>query len=137
MWPFGKRVGSPQPEDVSCGEMIARYDVKSEHWRFRRDGVEFYLSGIPFNIMAFEWSKDVLTVIHCLDGDIRARVMECLESWPCDKTKAEILSVSVDLDKFSESKTLNVMFVGDESWGDFSVEVIVTDGRIVDVYGGD
>jgi hypothetical protein len=137
MWLFGKKVTSLQPGDVSRGEMTARYDVNSKHWAFRSDGVEFNLSGIPFNELAFDWAKDVLAVIRSLDDQIRARVRECLESWPCDKTKAEILSVSVDLDKFLESKTLKVAFVGDESWGDFGVEVIITDGRIVDVYGGD
>ena len=34
-------------------------------------------------------------------------------------------------------RTLDVAFGGDETWGDFGVNVIVTDGAIVDSYGGD
>jgi hypothetical protein len=61
--------------------------------------------------------------------------MECIGDWPCDKTKAEVLSVH--LDDYESSKTVDVAFAGDESWGDFGVNVIINDGKIEDVYGGD
>jgi hypothetical protein len=135
MWPFGKKVSSPPPEDVTSGELMARYDVKLKHWAFECEGIEFNVSGIPFNQSAFGWAKEACKAIHSLDDEIRARVVQCLEGWPCDKTKAEILSV--DLDDYVESQTIDVAFVGDDSWGDFGVNVIITGGKIADVYGGD
>src|SRR4051794_23675503 len=135
MWPFGKKTTAPPPEDVKGDGMTARYDVKLKHWIFVFDGLEFNLSGIPFNAAAFGWAREAAAVIRSRDKPIRSRVMECLEGWPCDKAKAEILSV--DLDDYAESKTLDIAFVGDESWGDFGVNVIITDGEIVDAYGGD
>ena len=115
--------------------MTARYDAKLRHWAFELDGIEFNLSSVPFDENAFEWAKQASAVIRALDGQIRARVFECLQSWPCDKTKAEILCV--DLDEYGKSKTIDLAFVGDETWGDFGVNVIITDGKIVDAYGGD
>jgi hypothetical protein len=135
MWPFGKRTSNPPPEDVLSGEMMARYDGKLKYWVFQCDGVEFNLSGIPFNQRAFDWAREARAIIRSLDGQMRARVTQCLEGWPCDKTKADILSV--DLDDYAESKTMDIAFIGDESWGDFGVNVIITDGKIVDAYGGD
>jgi hypothetical protein len=135
MWPFGKKTSSPPPEDVTRGEMTARYDAKLKHWVFQCDGIEFNLSGIPFDQRAFDWAREACAAIHSLDDHMRSRVVQCLEGWPCDKTKAEILSV--DLDDYAESQTIDVAFVGDDSWGDFGVNVIITDGKIADVYGGD
>ena len=135
MWPFGKKETSPPPEDVSRGGLTARYDAKLKLWAFELDGIEFNLSGVPFDENAFEWAKQASAVIRALEGQIRARVVECLQSWPCDKTKAEILYV--DLDEYGKSKTIDLAFVGDETWGDFGVNVIIIDGKIVDAYGVD
>jgi hypothetical protein len=135
MWPFGKKIISPPPEDVNGDGMTAHYDVKLKHWIFHFDGVEFNLSGIPFNVAAFGWAREAAAIIRSQGSHIRSRVMECLEGWPCDEAKAEILSV--DLDEYSDSKTFDIAFVGDESWGDFGVNVIIADGKIVDAYGGD
>jgi len=132
MWPFKEQ---PPPPDVSNGQMTARYDVKLKHWFFQCDGIEFNLSDVPFDQRAFDWAKEAVGIIRSLDAQIRAQVTECLEEWPCDKSKAEILSV--DLDEYAESKTMDVAFVGDDSWGDFGVNVIITNGKIVDAYGGD
>jgi hypothetical protein len=62
-------------------------------------------------------------------------VVECLQGWPGDPAKAEILHV--DLDEYGASKTLILSLVGDETWGDFGVEVVIAGGKIVDAYGGD
>ncbi|MDB6024441.1 MAG: hypothetical protein JWM68_664 [Verrucomicrobiales bacterium] len=115
--------------------MTARYDAQLEQWAFECDSIEFNLSGIPFNEMAFDWAKEASATIRVLNSEIQSRVMESLEDWPCDKTTAEILCV--DLDEYGQSKTMDVAFVGDESWGDFGVNVIITNGRIVEAYGGD
>jgi hypothetical protein len=135
MWPFGKTKASLAPDDVSRGELTARYDRQLRRWSFKVDGIEFNLVGIPFNEAAFDWARECSGVMRASHVEIRARVMEFLEDWPCDKTKAEVLCV--DLNKFGESRTMEVAFVGDDSWGDLGVNLIITDGKIVDVYGGD
>jgi hypothetical protein len=115
--------------------MTAKYDVLLEYWEFEYGGLEFHIRGIPFNEAAFEWARRAASVIRTLDAEIRERVMECLQGWPCDKTKAEVLCV--DLDEYGKSKTIDLAFTGDDSWGDFGVNVIITNGKIVDAYGGD
>jgi len=135
MWPFHKQRSAPPPAEVSKDGFTARYDPKLKHWAFEHEGIEFNLSGVPFDEQAFGWAKEASTVLRTLDGQIRSRVTECLEGWPCDQAKAEILCV--DLDEYGEGKTLDVAFVGDETWGDFGVNVIITEGKIVDAYGGD
>jgi hypothetical protein len=134
MWPFGGKSRNPPPEDVTAGGMTARYDAKLKHWVFQCDSIEFNISGIPFNQAAFDWAKEGATTIGSLETEIRARVVKCLGD-SGDRTKAEILSV--DLDDYTNSKTMNIAFVGDESWGDFGVNVVIANGKITDVYGGD
>ena len=133
MWPFKKSKATPP--DVSCGDMTARYDALLEHWEFQWAGFDFHIRGIPFNQEAFHWAREVAPVIRQLEPEIHASVMECLREWPCDKTKAEVLCV--DLDDYAEDKTIVVAFTGDDSWGDFGVDVTITDGKIIAADGGD
>jgi hypothetical protein len=133
MWPFGKKTSLPEP--VSRGEMTAQYDIRRKGWVIPWDGIEFYLPGLSFNESAFEWAKEAAPVIRALDDKIRIRVTKCLEHWPCDKTKTHISCVY--LDAYQESKSLDLDFLGDESWGDLGVNVIIKDGKIVDAYGSD
>jgi len=115
--------------------MVARYDRSLKSWVIECDSLEFYLPGASFNESAFDWAKEAASVIRSLDDKIRVRVMKCLEGWPCDKSKAKISHVY--LDKYQESQSLDLDFIGDESWGDFNVNVIIKNGQIVDAYGGD
>jgi hypothetical protein len=134
MWPFKKSKATP-PADFTRGDITAKYDERLEYWEFELDGLEFHIREIPFNEAAFDWAREAAPVIRRLTAEIRTRVMECLQDWPCDKSKAEILCV--DLDDYGKSKTIDIAFTGDDSWGDFGVNVIITDGKIVDAYGGD
>src|SRR5262245_27387714 len=58
MWPFASKPKVPPPADVIHGGVTAHYDVKFKYWSFNFDGLEFKLSGIPFNPMAIEWAKE-------------------------------------------------------------------------------
>jgi len=114
--------------------MTAYYDELLESWAFQWAGIEFNITGIPFNQDAFDWAREVASMIRTLDAEILARIMDCLEDWPCDKTKVEVLYV--DLDDYEKSKTVDIAFTGDNSWGEFGVNVIITDGKINDAYNG-
>ena len=72
MWPFKKAKVIPP---VSCGDMTARYDKKLEYWEFECGGLEFHISGIPFNEAAFDCAREVVPVIRRLDAEIRERVI--------------------------------------------------------------
>jgi hypothetical protein len=135
MWPFSKKNSTPPPRDFFKDGMTSKYDIKLKTWSFENESIEFNLSGIPFDENAFQWSKEASAIIRKLDNEIKGKVMECLEGWPCNKTTAKILVVN--LNDYRESKSMDIAFVGDETWGDFGVNVIVTNGQIVDVYGGD
>jgi len=133
MWPFGSKPSLPEP--ISRGDTTARYDGQLKGWVIVRDGIDFNLPGPLLDDSAFDWVKEAASVIHGLEAEIRARVMDCLVEWPCDKTKAKISCVY--LDEYPGTKTIDLDFLGDESWGDLGIHVIVGDGRIVNAYGED
>lgn len=135
MWPFGKSKSSPVPPSVTRGDMTARYDPKLKEWSFECEGIEFGLSGVLFNEEAFNWARESVGTVRTLNDDIRNRVLSSLVGVPCNKSKARILCVN--LDEYTNDKTLEVTFIGDESWGDLGIDVVITDGKIVGVYGGD
>jgi len=134
MWPFNKFKKTP-PTDVTCGDMTARYNTNLECWVFEFRGIDFQINGVPFNEAAFGWAREAASIIHVLRAEIDSKVQGCLEDWPCDKSKAEILHV--DLGDYAETKTITLAFTGDDSWGDFGVDVTITDGKIVAADGGD
>jgi hypothetical protein len=134
MWPFKKSRAEP-PAPFSRGDMTARYHEVLKVWEFSLDAVDFNIAGLPFNEAAFDWAREAIPTIRKLNEEIRAKVMDYLEDSPCDKTKAKMLVV--DLDDYGTSKTIMIAFTGDESWGDYGIDVIIEDGKIVDVSGGD
>jgi len=135
MWPFSKKADKPRPAEVHCGGITAHYDTQFHKWAFRLDGTEFTFNGGQFDPVVINWARESSETIRSLDGPLRACVVEWLKEWPCDHSKVEI--IAVDLSMYAESKTFDVSFSGDESWGDFGVNVIVKDGQIFDSYAGD
>jgi hypothetical protein len=135
MWPFSQKNSIPSSGEFSKDGMTAKYDSKLKEWAFENEGIEFSLSGTSFDENAFQWSKEASAIIHKLEAQIKGKVMECLKDLPYNKAAAKILVVN--LDGYRESKSMDIAFVGDETWGDFGLNVVVTNSQIEDVYGGD
>lgn len=135
MWPFRKKPVIPPPADIVQGEDRAQFSTTLDHWGFEIDGTEFTLSGRMFDPQAFTWARTALADMRRLQPEIDQRVLRVLDGWPCDTATRELLSVS--LDDYASEGQINLAFVGDDSWGDFGVNVILAGGKIVDAYGGD
>jgi hypothetical protein len=135
MWPFSKKRETIVPDDVVFEGNRARYSSTLDCWELTLDDVDFTCSGISFDTRVFGWADAALSVIRRLEEEIDKRVIKELEGWPCDVSKRELLCVA--LDAYTESRTLDLSYVGDDSWADFGVNVIIRDGVIEDSYGGD
>jgi hypothetical protein len=135
MWPFRKKLVLPPPADIVHGDDRAQFSTTLDHWEFEIDGTEFTLSGRTFDSQAFSWAITALADMRRLQPEIDQRVLQVLDVWPCDVETRELLSVS--LDDYASEGRFDLAFVGDDSWGDFGVNVILAGGKIVDAYGGD
>lgn len=135
MWPFRKKPVLPPPDDVIVGNDRATYDPQTDQWEWVLEGVEFTLSGRDFDPAAFQWARTGLKDIQQLQPTLEDRVLEQLKGWPCNPATQRLLCVS--LDDYASDHELDLAYVGDESWGDYGVNVILVDGNIVDVHGGD
>ena len=134
MWPFRKKQVQPPP-NVRSGDDRAWFSATLNQWEFEIDGTEFRLSGRDFDDRAFAWAREAILSIKQLKEEIDKHVFQELEGSPCDATTRALLTVSLD-DYCSEGK-MELAFVGDDSWGDFGVHVIVADGTVLESYGGD
>lgn len=117
------------------GDDWAKYSTTLEEWEFELDGTEFTLSGREFDPQAFEWARTALVDMRRLLPEIDREVLKNLDGDSCDVSTRELLSVS--LDDYASKGEINLAFTGDDSWGDFGVNVILAGGKIVDAYGGD
>ena len=135
MWPFRKKPVLSPPEDIVLGNDRASFSTSLDQWEFEIEGMEFNLSGRDFDNRAFTWAREVAASIKQLEPEIDRQVLEVLDGWPCDISKRRLLSVC--LDNFASEGQFDLAFVGDDSWGDFGVDVIIADGKIIEAYGGD
>lgn len=97
--------------------------------------MEFRLTGRDFDCRAFDWAREAILSIRQLDEQIDKHVLQELEGSPCDAAKRQLLAVS--LDDFSPEGKIELAFVGDDSWGDFGVHVVLAGGKVLESYGGD
>ena len=134
MWPFNKKEVQPSLNIIS-GDDRAWFSTALNHWDFEIDGIEFTLSGRSFDSRAFGWAREAISSIHCLESEIDKHVLNVLEGSSFDVATRHILSVS--LDDYSSEGQLDIAYVGDDSWGDFGVNVIVANGKVIEAYGGD
>lgn len=133
MWPFKK--SPPPPAPVSRNGLTATYNADLKRWTFCCEGIEFWLSGATFREAAFDWAGDAAATVRELADQIRPHVKEELDGCLADPRKAHISRI--DLDEYPGAQTLSVEFVGDETWGDLGVEVVITRGVVVASYAGD
>ena len=117
------------------GGVTARYRPEFSHWVVTRDGLEFWFSGPSFPVAAFDWTREAGATVRALGDELRREVDTHFEELECDRTTAKI--IGIDLTEYPASRTLDVAFGGDATWGDIGINVIVTDGAIVDSYAGD
>src|SRR5690349_1654423 len=118
MWPFDL-LKPTLPSNVSCGDMTAHYDGQMWCWKFQWDGLDFTLRGIPFNQDAFRWAREIAPAIRKLGPEIFARISEHLAKWPCDLKSAHIYCVQ--LDDYGKERTIEIMYMGDDSWPEIPV----------------
>jgi hypothetical protein len=135
MWPFTKKSSAAQPSVISSDGIQARYNPRLKLWSFHFAGMDFNVSQIEFDVRAFGWAAEAAATVNLMRPRMMPVVAKWLEGWPCDHSTAHILSV--ELSKYGDSKTMDVDFIGDDSWGDFGVTVVIRDGEIVDSYAGD
>lgn len=135
MWPFCKKQVLPPPEDIVMGGDRASFSTSLDQWEFEIDGTEFTISGRDFDNRAFTWARETAASIKQLKSEIDRQVLEVLYGWPCDVSTRRILSVC--LDDFASERQAELAFVGDDSWGDFGVNVIIAGGKVIEAYGGD
>lgn len=135
MWPFRKKTPNPTPEDVVEGEIRASYHPDLEHWEFQIETIEFTLAGRQFDRNAFGWARETSEWMTLLAKEIDQSVLSELEGFRGNIMSRQLLSVC--LDDFAEKREAALAFVGDETWGDYGIDVILADGKVLGANCGD
>jgi len=135
MWPFRKSDHAPALARRLGDDVVARYNAELHVWSFRHKGVEFSVSSSQLRDDTLIRADESLAIVRSLDRDLRKKVEEELADWPCDKSKTHV--ALIDLGDFVTPELIEVTLVGDESWGDLAVDVVVKEGEITDVIVGD
>jgi len=135
MWPFFRKTTVQAPPNIISGDDRAWFSTTINQWEFKIDGTSFTLSGREFDSRAFTWAREAISSISRLESEIDRHVLEVLDGSPFDVATRHILSVR--LDDYSTAGSFDIAYVGDDSWADFGVNVIVANGKVIEAYGGD
>jgi len=99
------------------------------------EGIDFTISNRPFDREVLDWAREACVMIRQLDADIHQAVSDCIAVWNFPADGRELLNVS--LDGYADNETLELGFCGDDSWGDYTLDVLITAGRVTGSSGGD
>ncbi|WP_218933812.1 hypothetical protein [Rubripirellula lacrimiformis] len=77
---------------------------------------------------------DLRTWISNLQTEIDAIINEHVADWGLERDDREI--VAIDVSRLATENQVDVAY-GCEQWADYGVNIVITNGRITESYGGD
>lgn len=113
------------------------YDPNHESWEFHYRETDFVVYQPQFTFPPKEELDNIINDVVELTPEMIERITSW---WRENGTKANTgqgLSYMIELGKFSEEKTIHIMWSGDDSWGDMGVEYTIKDRRVIDESWGD
>ena len=136
MWPFSKKARDKPTPTIKVGETLIKWDNDFHWWEFAIDGEFYSLSDNPvFDSKIIDNLPKVHQWINDLETDIDKEVSKQLEGWCEWGGKKHV--ISIDVSWLIEKDQVDVSYAGDDSWGDFGINVVITGGEIDHVYAGD
>ncbi|MCZ6834650.1 MAG: hypothetical protein O7G85_02655 [Planctomycetota bacterium] len=136
MWPFSKpNQDNPLPT-IKVGDLIIKWDKSVGCWEFEIDGIHYDLIHNPvFDPQIIDELPKIRQWINALEAEIDKAIAEQLDGWCEWDGKKDLFSIDVSC--LLEKDQVDVSYSGNEKWGDLGVNIVITDGKIVDVYSGD
>ncbi|QDT03048.1 hypothetical protein K227x_14270 [Rubripirellula lacrimiformis] len=133
MWPFQNRESKKRTPCVSIGDIVATWG--QDGWSFSDGTIDFtmYENDI-FDTSILHKLPDLRTWISNLQTEIDAIINEHVADWGLERDDREI--VAIDVSRLATENQVDVAY-GCEQWADYGVNIVITNGRITESYGGD
>ncbi len=136
MWPFSIKTSDKPSPALKVGETLISWDIRFDWWEFEIDGVSYLQSENPvFDPQIIKELPKVRQWINDLDAEIDREIAKQLDGW-CEWDGKKDLG-SIEVSCLLEKDQVDVAFSGSDDWGDLGVNIIITAGKIEDVYSGD
>ena len=136
MWPFSKKTSDKPSPSLKVGETLITWDIRFDWWEFEIDGVSYLQSENPvFDPQIIKELPKVRQWINDLDAEFDREIAKQLDGW-CEWDGKKDLG-SIEVSCLLEKNQVDVAFSGSDDWGDLGVNIIITAGKIEDVYSGD
>jgi len=104
-------------------------------WQFQKNGVMYTLWENPqFDVSLFSEIDVAMSWLEKLEDEINLHVQNFLEGL-CEWTGEKEL-VTIDVSWLVSKKQIDAQYANDD-WGALGINIVVTDGRIVNSYSGD
>ncbi|WP_010583744.1 hypothetical protein [Schlesneria paludicola] len=135
MWPFSLQTKPSPVPTIRCGDIVIHWN-EDEYWEFRADGILYTLFDNPtFTPSLLIQLNDVAQWLTELNPEIDREIQRHLDGW-C-KWNGEKHIDGIDVSWLAERNEIDVSYVGNEEWGDLSVNIVITDGKITGTDSGD
>lgn len=115
------------------GDIVATWG--QDGWSFTDGLVDFTMyENDTFDSSIVDKLPDVKTWISNLHCEIDAIINEHVGGWGLENDDRGI--VSIDVSRLATEKQVDVAY-GCEQWADYGVNIVISNGKIVESYGGD
>lgn len=137
MWPFSKRKQTSDHPSVRVGEFSVRWNPSRQGWEFEDDRYDYTLLFSPeFDVAVLDRLEQVRQWLIDLDQEIDAAIQSELKGYElCRWTGKKLLSIDV-ADMLLHAR-FEATYTGDDSWGDLCVHIVITNGKITEIFGSD
>jgi len=136
MWPFSskKKKATPIPT-IRCGNISVRWNAQLYWWQFSDGEIDYSLAGPEFDVAVLNSLVLVRRWLTGLDKEIDAEIKKHLEEW-CEWT-GEKHVVSIEVLNLARKNEIDIAYAGGDNWGDLGVNIVISDGKIINSYAGD
>lgn len=133
MWPFKIRGVDKRTPIVSLGEIVATWD--EDGWSFSDGRHDFTMyENDTFDSSIVDKLPNAKKWILNLQTEIDAIINEHVGDWGLGKDNRDI--VAIDVSRLADENQIDVAY-GCDQWADYGVNVVITNGKITESYGGD
>lgn len=137
MWPFSskKKKKATSIPTIRCGKISVRWNAQLHRWQFSDGEIDYSLAGPEFDVAVLNSLVLVRRWLTGLDKEIDAEIKKHLEGW-CEWT-GEKHVVTIEVLNLARKNEIDIAYAGGDNWGDLGVNIVISDGKIVNSYAGD
>lgn len=133
MWPFNRKNSEKKIASVSIGEIVATWS--RDGWTFSDGEYDFTMyENDNFDQLIVDKLPNARKWVAELQNEINSIIDKHVGDWGLEADDRTV--VAIDVSRLADENQIDVAY-GCDQWADYGFNIVITDGKITESYGGD